>query len=153
MQTLLPYADYEEAASCLRDAELRSQISHAIIIVDSLHEIEGSEAWLQHPAIPMWRGYEAQLCNYGLAMCDEAKKRGWKISGSEERLEWHLGNVTTVDDFEMQTPPWATDPNRMSLVIRTHRSFLMSKDRRFYAKYRWNVPPGLPLYWPKADEK
>jgi hypothetical protein len=153
MQTLFPYSSVPQSAACLRDADLQSQIAHSIIIIDTLHEIEGSEGWLQHPAIAMWRGYEAQLCDYGLSMCEVGKTRGWNVGGSEERLEWHLGNITTVDDFEMRKPPWMTDPNKMSWLIRSHRSFLMGKDRRHYAKFRWNVPTGLPMYWPRADEK
>lgn len=124
-----------------------------MIIVDTLHEIEGTEGWLDHPSIAMWRGYEAQLCDYGLNMCEVASARGWKVGGSEERFEWHLGNITTVDDFEMRKPPWMTDPDQMTILVRSHRSYLMRKDHRYYSKFRWNVPSDLEMYWPRADGK
>jgi len=152
MQTLFPYPEYDESARCLRNLELANQISHTLIILDTLHEVEGAGGWARHPAIEMWRGYEAQLCTYGLAMCDEYQSRGFNVLASQERINWHLASIATVDDFEMGKPRWMEDASKFLWLQRTHRSFLLGKDKKFYAKYKWDVNPGIPLYFPKAHE-
>lgn len=154
MQTLLPLTDFDETAKILRTTDLENQILQCIIVLDTLHEVEGrSTGWRNHPVMEMWRGHEAHLCHYSLTMCDEFKYRYRYEPEQAERIRWHLDNVTCVEDFEMTKPEWMEDPLQMNLLQRSHRSFLMSKDSRFYRKYKWDVPTGLPLYWPKADSE
>ena len=35
-------------------------------------------AWYNHPITQMWKGYEQALLRYGMAICEEWKRRGYK---------------------------------------------------------------------------
>lgn len=150
MQTYLPYADFYETAHCLRDYDLTTQIEHTVIILSTLHELDGFDGYQTHRAVKMWREYDAQLSHYGLVMCEEAEKRGLEVSGQDERLAWHLGNIASVEDFEMSKPPWMLD-RRMKRVETTSRAVLLRRDRDFYKQYKWNVPEMSTLYYPRAS--
>jgi len=156
MLTLLPYVDYNETARCLRNIDLQNQLAQVVIALDTLHEIDEvtANAWRMHPITDMWKNHELQLCEYGQAMCDEWQRRGKTDESVRlyERIQFHVECITCVEDFEMSKPPWMLD-GRFYYLRRSHRSYLMGKDPKYYARFSWGVPTGLPIYWPKASEK
>jgi hypothetical protein len=151
MNTFLPYADYEQTAQCLRSRDLETQILHVRLLLDTLHEVDELtvQAWQNHPIVSMWRGHEAQLATYGLAMSEEWNNRTGNDPESEY-FQWHLDNVSCVDDFEMSKPKWMED-KRMEVVMSNHRGILLFKDAAWYSKFGWNVGPCSSYFWPVAD--
>jgi hypothetical protein len=96
-----------------------------------------TKGWRHHPAVKMWRGYEASLLDYGLAMCAEWDSRGYADTVREKLAAHRRENP-------VQAPPWLGDP----AVHASHRSNLLRKNPEFYGRYGWSEPPDLPYVWP-----
>lgn len=154
IQTFLPYEDYTETARCLRDKELENQRLHVKMLLDTLHEIDELtvQVWRSHPAVDMWKGYEAQLAVYGLAMCDEWTRR-FGTDKLTDYIQWHLDNVTCVEDFVMEKPPWMRRTITLDALVRNHRGVLIAKDPVWYSRYKWEIAPCTAFFWPRADGK
>ena len=75
VQTFVPYADFAQTARVLDTKRLGKQRVEVIQIVRALTVL--GYAWASHPAVLMWKGYEEALGSYGLAMCDEWRRRGF----------------------------------------------------------------------------
>jgi hypothetical protein len=135
MQTFLPVPDFAETARILDDARLGKQRVEAFQIVRTLDGV--TKGWRNHPAVRMWRGYEAALIEYGLAICTEWDGRG-HADTVRRKLADHARDARTV------TPPWVGD----DALHASHRSNLLRKDPAFYGRYGWAEPPDLPYVWP-----
>jgi hypothetical protein len=161
VQTFLPYADYQRSAQVLDWRRLGNQRREVIQILNALHEV-GSEpgkpiGWSNHPATRMWRGHEAQLCEYGLVFCEEWIARGRRDGGAKATIEWHLETATS-GDYELDKPHWFGDHD----FHRSHQSNLLRKahamtdaqrryfqiENDYYDQYFVNVPDDLPYVWP-----
>ena len=60
MQTFLPYKSFRKTALCLDNKRLGKQRVETLQILRALTGYYNqSGAWLNHPAVKMWRGYEA----------------------------------------------------------------------------------------------
>lgn len=133
MQTFLPYPDFEYTAEFLDRQRLGSQRKEAKQILNAL---ETGRGWIYHPATKMWRGYEYQLCEYGIYICAEWIGRGYVDNLLEEFIE----RQDRYDDTGM--PPWMGDEE----FHESHRSKLMMKKPEYY-----NFPNtrlNLPYIWP-----
>jgi len=75
VQTFVPYADFARTAAVLDTKRLGKQRVEVIQIVRAL-TVPGY-AWSSHPAVLMWKGHEEALGRYGLAMCEEWRRRGF----------------------------------------------------------------------------
>ncbi len=106
--------------------------------------------WENHPAVLMWRGYELALAEYGIAICKEWIRRGYK----DNTLEFFEDNCLENDeDFSIGYPNWYTNQLELYKVIQSHRSNLLRKDFDYYSKFNWNdVDDTLPYYWPIRKE-
>ena len=90
----------------------------------------------------MWRGHEVSLCQYGLAMCWEWQRRGYKDS----LYDFFAAALAQYeeDGRTFLPPPWLGEDE----VHASHRSNLLRKDREFYSQYGWAESDDLPYVWP-----
>lgn len=145
MQTFLPYDDYERSARVLDSQRLGKQRVEVVQILNALFGL--SQGWRNHPATLMWRGYEPQLCEYGLTICDEWIDRGYRDT-CKPMIEDHLDTATQPDDYTLDKPYWFGDET----FHLSHQSNLLRKDPARYAGYFPGVPNNLPYYWPKRED-
>jgi len=136
VQTFLPYPSFQDSARCLDWRRLGKQRVEAMLILFIIRG-EGWQSWKSHPAVKMWRGYEAELVRYGVVVCDEWIARGYRDT-TRPRL---LDMMPTSD---RGAPPWLGDPRLHS----SHRSNLLRKDLDYYSRFGWAEPPDLPYFWP-----
>lgn len=139
MQTFLPYADFGKSAACLDNQRLGKQRVEVLQILKALSS--PAYGWQNHPAVKMWRGFEAQLALYGAAVCLEWIRRGFKDTCSAKISEIQVANHW----FQYTAQPtWLGDETFHA----SHRSNLLRKNQDFYARFRWSEPPTLPYVWP-----
>ena len=145
LQTWLPYPNYAESAHVLDTKRLSKQRTNVLEILDVLHEVNQQSKFYEHPVIEMWRGYEPQLCEYGLVVCEEYKSRG-HLEKCSARVSWHL-DCATSGEFTMNKPPWFGHPG----IHVSHRSALLRKDPDYYWRFFSGIPDDLPMIWPTAS--
>lgn len=133
MQTFLPYADFKKSARVLDRKRLGKQRSEAKIILNILTGRAKSNAWKNHPAVKMWEGYEGALAEYGIAICEEWRRRGYRDSLLPYFLKFKKG----------KKPFWLGNPK----FHKSHRSNLLRKDFEYYSKY-FKIDSNLPYFWP-----
>ena len=137
MQTFLPYADFQASAEVLDYRRLGKQ---RVETYQLLRAINGeTRGWVNHPAAVMWRGYESALAYYGMVMCREWIRRGYKdtmLSRLEELLVQHGNNL--------DMPYWLGD----EAFHRSHQSNLVRKAPEFYSPLFPGVGPELEYVWP-----
>jgi hypothetical protein len=140
MQTFLPSPSYDESARVLDNKRLGKQRVETKQILLALPKTEGG--WINHPATKMWRGHEVSLCQYGLAMCWEWQRRGYKDS----LYDFFAAALAQYeeDGRTFLPPPWLGEDE----VHASHRSNLLRKDREFYSQYGWAESDDLPYVWP-----
>lgn len=133
MQTFLPLSDFAATAAALDRQRLGNQRLEAIVLLRG--------HWPHHPASKMWRGHRGALALYGLAICDEWVRRGYRDtrrSVIEELLDRYSG--------EAELPGWLGSPE----LHRSHQSNLIRKLPEHYAPLFPGVPGDLPYVWPGA---
>ena len=135
MNTFLPVPDFVLSAGYLDDVRLGKQRVEVFQIVRSLDGV--TAGWRNHPAVRMWRGYEAALLDYGQAMCAE-----WIRRGNADTVADKLRAHNRPDDGRM--PPWLGD----EMVHASHRSNLIRKDPLWYRAFGWTDPDDLAYVWP-----
>jgi hypothetical protein len=135
MQTFLPYANFAASAKVLDRQRLGKQRVEAKQILTAL--TNPSYGWQNHPAVKMWRGHEAALCQYGLAICQEWKARGYKDTCEA----FFLTHSPGAEYFH--TPSWLTEEFCLA-----HRSNLVRKLPSHYRQWWSDVPDDLPYIWP-----
>ncbi len=138
MQTFLPYPDFAESAKVLDRLRLGKQRVEAWQILRGLRG--ESNGWRNHPAVKMWAGYENALACYGVAVCKEWIRRGFRDT-LLERFQERIGSPIVM-------PPWLGDPPFHA----AHRSNLLRKDPIWYGQFGWSEPHDLPYIWPIAEE-
>lgn len=131
MQTFLPYADFTLSAQSLDRQRLGKQRVEAKQIVLALRN--PNYGWQHHPAVNMWRGYEAALMAYGKAICIEWRSRGYR----DTLLDFFRCDAPVV------MPPWIGDER----VHCSHRSNLVRKDHSYY---KFSEDSTLGYFWPNA---
>ena len=135
MQTFLPYADFKKSAACLDNRRLNKQILEAKTIYDIITGNSTSEAWIHHPAVLMWKGYQDALALYYNACLDE-----WKINRKKNHS---YEKIHITDESHVKIPPWLGDERFHS----SHRSNLLRKDE-WYDQFGWKESWDLPYFWP-----
>ena len=134
MQTFLPFPDFAQTASSLEWRRLGKQRVETLELLAAL--AGDSKGWVNHPATRMWRGYEAALIEYGVAICLEWRRRGYRDT-CLEKIQAFASRFPASP-----RPPWLGDP----AFHAAHRSNLRRKDPVFYASF--DEPPDLPYIWP-----
>ena len=147
MQTFLPYSSFVKSASCLDSRRLGKQRVEALQILPTLSG--KSSAWIHHPAVKMWKGFESALAFYALCICEEWRKRGYKDTCLEKILDAsNLSAKQLVSSIpEMKFPSFCSD----EAFILAHRSNLLRKDFNHYSQFNWRVEPNLPYIWPEGE--
>lgn len=135
MQTFLPYPDFVASAKALDNKRLGKQRVETLQLLKSLTLPD--YGWKNHPASKMWRGYKTALVLYGVTICQEWIRRGFKDSC--------LSQIESFDDDSgfITSPPWLTDD-----LCRSHQSNLKRKDAAHYGPLFPDVPDNLPYVWP-----
>lgn len=131
MQTFLPHRSFSRTMRCLDYRRLGKQRVEARQILNAL--TGKSRGWRSHPAVLMWRGYEASLRMYLRCAIVEWKRRGYVNNMPLPRPE----------RCSRRKPAWLTAD-----MIASHRSNLLRKERGYYSKFGWDVPDNLPYLWP-----
>ena len=145
MQTFLPYPDYTASAKCL---DMRRLGKQRVEVLQLLRALTGqSKGWANHPAALMWKGYERNLCEYGMTMCQEWTDRGYKDT-CHDKLAL-IFNTLPTEQFRppFRNPPWLGD----DAFHAAHRSNLLRKDPDWYGQFGWTEPNDLPYIWPKGE--
>lgn len=91
--------------------------------------------WYNHPAVRMWKGYDAALNEYARVICIEWRQRGYKDTVLEK---------LAPDALVFFYPPWLGNP----AFHAAHRSNLLRKNAEHYSKFGWTEPHDLPYVWP-----
>lgn len=138
MQTFLPYKDFKKSAKCLDVKRLGNQRVEAFLILKIL--LGKTSAWKNHPAVKMWRGYEAALAAYADAICDEWISRGYKDT-MKEKIHQLFSSSGLPKKIIM--PPFLGNQK----FHRSHKSNLLRKKPEHYSKYFSGVPDDLPYLW------
>jgi hypothetical protein len=149
MQTFLPYPSYIRSARVLDRQRLGKQRVEVKQILSALRKPH--YGWKNHPAVRMWMGYEYALVSYGVEMCDEWIKRGYKDSLLDEfreiRLQIH-NEILLRDKTLIFYPKWLNDKR----LTRSHQSNLIRKDPDYYRDLFPGVPDNIPYWWPEAKD-
>lgn len=141
MQTFMPDSDFSICAERLDNARLNKQRVEAKQIWQVLNG--ETNAWRNHPAVTMWRGYEAALADYGLSMAiewgrrngnDHADLRGWFAERCNSSYDYYI-------------PDWVFNDE----LHDSHRSNLIRKDEAFYGSMFKAAPRSMPYLWPVWD--
>lgn len=139
MQTFLPYQYFSECAEVLDRQRLGKQRVEVLQILNTI--LGKTSGWENHPIVKMWKDYPVSLCYYGIAICGEWVKRGYKDTCLEKiTVIWKdLLNKNYTD----APPPWLGKEE----FHRSHQSNLVRKNPEHYRRYFPNVPDDLPYIW------
>lgn len=132
MQTFLPYPQYDLSAVALDRLRLGKQRVETYQILRTL--TGQSDGWRNHPAVKMWVGYVPALAAYGVAMCDEWIKRGYKDTLKPKIMAFGPGGPD---------PWWLNGP-----IHSSHRARLLMKDPEWYGRHEWFEQPSDEYFWP-----
>jgi hypothetical protein len=129
MQTFLPEADFAETAKHLDRKRLIKQSVENLQVLKSLAGYyDESGAWVNHPAVKMWRGHEDWLFLYNEAIIREIVLRGYKNSTHIQFDEIYEENFLGLESDE----PWWLHNQKLHY---THKGRLFEKDPTHYYFY------------------
>lgn len=133
MQTFVPYADLDKSAYVLDNKRLNKQLLEGRQIYNILSKNQRSGAWVNHPAVKMWRNYDTGLFSYLEAIKNECVHRGisteknWNAILDMHDKNWHRGDNSVM-------PAWWGDER----VHESHRNNLYVKDPEFYVDFMYD---------------
>jgi hypothetical protein len=137
MQTFLPHKCFAKSAASLDNRRLGKQRVECLQILNALHNPE--YGWQNHPATKMWRHDKASLIHYGITICDEWIRRGFK-----DTCRAKIKSFMLISGITRKTiPRWISDD-----LCASHQSNLVRKFPEHYAQLFPNVPNDLPYVWP-----
>lgn len=144
LMTFHPYPDFESSIACLDDKRLSRLRENVLEILTLLSKKRSVDDKLP-PGVRMWEGHVPALVMYGCEVCRELSRRGKTVAGSFDKIRGFIkGSV--VRDVDM--PEWLESKE----LHTSHRSRLISKNGKLYAKYKWKVKKDLPLFWPSKTK-
>lgn len=146
MQTFLPYPDIVKSVKCLDNKRLGKQRVEALTLLKVLNGL--TKGWKNHPVVKMWRYCQPALCVYGLACCNEWRKRGYKDNCRGKFIEYLVDflfseNLVTILP-SVDLPFWFGNKDFHD----SHKSNLLRKNPEHYKQFNWDVPDNLPYIWP-----
>lgn len=150
MQTFLPLPSYTESAQILDTLRLGKQRVETMQIYLALTDRD--YGWQNHPAIRMWRGFDVDLLNYGIAICAEWIRRGNEDSTMrfflKRLLEAHQAGLGVV------RPAWLGDQK----FHYSHQMMLISKEPFYYLQFAGNKFASIAelgevkgYFWPNGE--
>lgn len=137
-------ADWPKVAKTLDTAVLAMQIIDVCNILDELHQVENRKVEYHLRLAELWRHFEPQLAELGLACTEELEiRRGSEsLDGIRGKIMWHL-ICATSGKYSMDKPVWAED-DRVHL---SHRAALYNLNPDHYLPI-WGVREFIPIFWP-----
>lgn len=135
MQTFVPEDTPSRCAQVLDYRRLGKQRVEVLQLLNTNLGLS-KVGWVNHPCAKMWRGHEAGLASYGLAMCEEWIRRGYKDTCTEK-----ITALITPDPYDL--PEWWGRED----IVTSHRSNLIRKYEEFYRPLWPSVPPNLEYIW------
>jgi len=139
MQTFLPSPNFYSSAKILDKRRIAKQRVEADQILTILLGRNKSNAWVNHPAVKMWRGCTNALIFYRNIMIYEWKNRKNK-DGSNCKNNMPIIRIEGKIIF----PKWLGNERFHS----KHRSSLLAKDYEYYSQFGWSEKPKIGYYWP-----
>jgi len=130
MQTFVPFTDNIENAFVLDNKRLNKQLLEGRQIYKILASNKRSGAWVNHPAVKMWRNHDNGLFEYLRAIKDECVNRGisteknWDALTEIHESNWYRGDNVTF-------PNWWGDER----IHQSHRNNLYKKDPEWYHQF------------------
>lgn len=145
MQTFLPHPTFARCARVLDDRRLGKQRVEAMQMLRAL--VWPTYGWKHHPAVAMWRGFVPALVGYGVAVCQEWRRRGYADAVLPSLLAFTGGRVPGEEQLWERDllPPWLGE----EALHASHRSALVHKDPEHYEPLFPDTPRGLPYVWPR----
>lgn len=134
MQTFVPYADFDKSAQALDNKRLNKQLLEGRQILGILAEKRTTGAWVNHPAVKMWRGHEVALFDYLLSIKNECVYRGIQTEKNWNAIVEIHDNALYSHYFN-GLPAWWNDER----VHQSHRNNLYRKDPLHYAEFRHDL--------------
>lgn len=123
VQTFVPYTNMRVSAAALDSKRLNKQLLEGRQIYGILSSGKTVGAWVNHPAVKMWRNYDNALFAYLEEVKNECVLRGIKTDKNWTAIvEMHEWNWNRGDSIIL--PPWWGD-DRVHL---SHRQNLYVKD-------------------------
>lgn len=98
-----------------------------------------SHAWQNHPAVKMWRGHEQALIDYGIAICEEWRRRGYKDTCLEK-----IAAFRTQFPLSEKNPSWLGKRK----FHQAYQSLLLRKLPDHYSMF-FTVSSDLEFVWPE----
>lgn len=141
MQTFLPFPDFARSAACLDWRRLGKQRAECIGI---LNTIRWGSRWDNHPAVNMWRPYPQALASYGLAICNEWRRRKYH----DTALDYFTDYLGVCPDWDPAFDPWWLGDERFHS---SHRAALLAKDPEWYGKFGWSEEAKIRYWWPSKE--
>lgn len=134
MQTFVPFASFVKSASSLDKKRLNKQLLEGRQIYNILSSGKRKGAWVNHPAVLMWRNRENALHSYLKAIKIECDSRGisttknWDAITQMHESNWDRGGKILM-------PEWWGDER----VHQSHRNNLYIKDPDHYSQFSRDV--------------
>jgi hypothetical protein len=130
MQTFVPFNNFKESASVLDNKRLNKQLLEGRQIYKIVSSQQNKGAWVNHPAVKMWRGHDNALFEYLKVVKDECLSRNIQTEKNWNALtEMHEWNWNRGENVVM--PQWWGDER----VHQSHRNNLYRKDPEYYAEF------------------
>jgi Pyrimidine dimer DNA glycosylase len=101
-----------------------------------------SGGWVNHPCTNMWRNNKIALAFYGLVICNEWVKRGYKDTMTERFMD--ILSPYSIDEIMADMPDWLGRED----IHASHRSNLLHKEPMWYNQFNWSESDDLPYVWP-----
>lgn len=139
MNTFLPYRSFKKSAECLDRRRLGKQRVECLQILKIISGKDKNSRWKNHPCVKMWKNYPHALLAYGINICDEWTKRGYKDTCKYKMMK--IFGVNRGRIFLYYEPLFLG--NR-----KFHRAMQSNLKRKDPKHYNFNVPDNLPYIWP-----
>jgi hypothetical protein len=140
MQTFLPYADFAASAAVLDRQRLGKQRVEVLQLLDATNPENPTRGWRNHPCAKMWADFRPALAHYGLLICHEWVRRGYRDTCAEKIVRRAMPEVLGP----LRVPDWFGD----DAFHRSHRSNLLRKLPTHYRTHWPDEPDDLPYVWP-----
>ena len=152
MQTFLPYKSFTESAKCLDMKRLGKQRVETWQIYQTIKGISKGNGWRNHPAVLMWKDNPYELLKYGIAICEEWIRRGYKDTMLQRFNDAILiePEYQTLNGFKVyHLPEFLGDEEFHS----SHRQTLLFKNQPHYSNFGWTETPKYEYKWPVMVNK
>lgn len=127
MQTFLPFPDFCQSAQSLDRLRLGKQRLEVVQILKTLSG--ASSGWRNHPVVRAWDGHQWSLAAFGLEVCSEWVRRGYK-DNQKEWLQGFQDGLASVRCPSPSPPPWFGHPE----IHLAYRRLLVGKDPAWYGE-------------------